>query len=251
MRLRVLGKSPSWQDAGGACSGYLLEEDSTAVLLDCGNGVFSKLRRYRDYIAVDAVLISHLHADHAQPSSLRRVRGGAVVVAPHGMASWLRRHGVSGVVELRAGDETKIGDLRVKAVAAAHGAHRRPLGPTAEPIGFVVHGPRTVYFAGDTDIFDGMSAMSGTLDLALLPVWGWGPTLGPGHLDPARAARAAALLAPRVAIPIHWGTFALPGRFGGRAVGDAPAREFAEFAARDAPDVEVRLLRPGERTTLA
>jgi ribonuclease BN (tRNA processing enzyme) len=64
MRLRVLGKSPSWQDAGGACSGYLLEEDGTAVLLDCGNGVFSKLRRYRDYIAVDAVLISHLHADH-------------------------------------------------------------------------------------------------------------------------------------------------------------------------------------------
>ena len=80
---------------------------------------------------------------------------------------------------------------------------------------------------------------------------GWGPTLGPGHLDPARAARAVALLAPRVAIPIHWGTFALPGPFGGRAVGDAPAREFAEFAARDAPDVEVRLLRPGERTTLA
>jgi ribonuclease BN (tRNA processing enzyme) len=64
MRLTVLGKSPSWQDAGGACSGYLLEEDGVAVLLDCGNGVFSKLRRYRDYTTVDAVLISHLHADH-------------------------------------------------------------------------------------------------------------------------------------------------------------------------------------------
>lgn len=64
MRLTVLGKSPSWQDAGGACSGYLLEEDRYAVLLDCGNGVFSKLRRYRDYTAVDAVVISHLHADH-------------------------------------------------------------------------------------------------------------------------------------------------------------------------------------------
>jgi ribonuclease BN (tRNA processing enzyme) len=64
MRLTVLGKSPSWQDAGGACSGYLIEEDGVAVLLDCGNGVFSKLRRYRDYTAVDAVLISHLHADH-------------------------------------------------------------------------------------------------------------------------------------------------------------------------------------------
>ena len=236
----------------------VIEMDGTRLITDpiIGNRVGPLVRvagpRSLDFAArVDGVLLSHLHADHAQPSSLRRVRGGAVVVAPHGMARWLRRHGVSNVVELRAGDETQIGDLRVKAVTAAHGAHRRPLGPTAEPIGFVVHGPRTVYFAGDTDIFDGMSAMSGTLDLALLPVWGWGPTLGPGHLDPARAAQAAALLAPRVAIPIHWGTFALPGPFGGRAVGDAPAREFAEFAARDAPDVEVRLLRPGERTTLA
>ena len=64
MRITVLGKSPSWQDAGGACSGYLVEEGGVALLLDCGNGVFSKLRRYRDYVAVDAVVISHLHADH-------------------------------------------------------------------------------------------------------------------------------------------------------------------------------------------
>src|SRR6478609_3192777 len=64
MRLTVLGKSPSWQDADGACSGYLLEDGETCVLVDCGNGVFSKLRRYRDYGAVDAVVISHLHADH-------------------------------------------------------------------------------------------------------------------------------------------------------------------------------------------
>jgi ribonuclease BN (tRNA processing enzyme) len=64
MRITVLGKSPAWQDAGGACSGYLIEEDGTCVLLDCGNGVFSKLRRFRDYVDVDAVVISHLHADH-------------------------------------------------------------------------------------------------------------------------------------------------------------------------------------------
>jgi ribonuclease BN (tRNA processing enzyme) len=64
MRLTVLGKSPSWQDAGGACSGYLLQEDGTAVLLDCGNGVFGKLREHVDYVDVDAVVISHLHADH-------------------------------------------------------------------------------------------------------------------------------------------------------------------------------------------
>ena len=64
MRLTVLGKSPSWQDADGACSGYLVEDADTTVLIDCGNGVFSKLRRFRDYTRVDAVVISHLHADH-------------------------------------------------------------------------------------------------------------------------------------------------------------------------------------------
>ena len=64
VRITVLGKSPSWQDADGACSGYLVEEAGRALLLDCGNGVFGKLRRFRDYTDVDAVVISHLHADH-------------------------------------------------------------------------------------------------------------------------------------------------------------------------------------------
>ncbi len=64
LRLTILGKSPSWEDAGGACSGYLIEERDTALLLDCGNGVFSKLRCFHDYCDVDAVVISHMHADH-------------------------------------------------------------------------------------------------------------------------------------------------------------------------------------------
>lgn len=64
MRLTVLGKSPSWPDAGGACSGYLLEEAGTRVLIDCGNGVFGKMRQFCDYTEIDAVVISHFHADH-------------------------------------------------------------------------------------------------------------------------------------------------------------------------------------------
>lgn len=64
MHVTVLGKSPAWQDASGACSGYLVEEGDFTLLLDCGSGVFSKLRRICDYVDVDAVLISHLHADH-------------------------------------------------------------------------------------------------------------------------------------------------------------------------------------------
>ncbi len=64
MRITILGKSPAWQDAGGACSSYLIEQGDTALLLDCGNGAFGKLRLHRDYVDIDAVVISHLHADH-------------------------------------------------------------------------------------------------------------------------------------------------------------------------------------------
>jgi ribonuclease BN (tRNA processing enzyme) len=65
VRITVLGKSPAWQDAGGACSGYLMQDAGYALLIDCGNGVFSKLRSVIDYFDVDAILISHLHADHS------------------------------------------------------------------------------------------------------------------------------------------------------------------------------------------
>jgi ribonuclease BN (tRNA processing enzyme) len=64
VRITVLGKSPAWQDAGGACSGYLIQEGDYSLLLDCGNGVFSKLRGSVDYVDLSALLISHVHADH-------------------------------------------------------------------------------------------------------------------------------------------------------------------------------------------
>jgi ribonuclease BN (tRNA processing enzyme) len=64
VRVTVLGKSPAWQDADGACSGYLVEDGDTCLLVDCGSGVFSKLRRFRDYVDVDAIVITHMHADH-------------------------------------------------------------------------------------------------------------------------------------------------------------------------------------------
>lgn len=64
MKVTVLGKSPGWQDVDGACSGYLVEEGDTSVLVDCGSGVFAKLRRVHDYLDLDAVVITHMHPDH-------------------------------------------------------------------------------------------------------------------------------------------------------------------------------------------
>ena len=93
------------------------------------------------------------------------------------------------------------------AVPALHDGRRTPVGQAGEDaLGYVIAGGgRRVYFAGDTELFEEMSGLR-PLDLALLPVWGWGPSLNPGHLDPA-GARALALLRPRVAVPIRLGTF--------------------------------------------
>ena len=96
MRLTVLGKSPSWQDAGGACSGYLLQEGETTVLLDCGNGVFGKLRQRVDYVDVDAVVLSHLHADHFLDLVPVLLRAHLRAAAAAGAGAALARHGQPG-----------------------------------------------------------------------------------------------------------------------------------------------------------
>jgi ribonuclease BN (tRNA processing enzyme) len=64
VRFTVVGKSPAWEDAGGACSCYLVEQDDYRLLIDCGNGALAKLRETVDYSTLDDVLISHIHGDH-------------------------------------------------------------------------------------------------------------------------------------------------------------------------------------------
>jgi L-ascorbate metabolism protein UlaG (beta-lactamase superfamily) len=235
----------------------LIELDGARVLTDPVLGGWAgPLRRMAPSPApeasaanADVVLVSHLHADHADLTSLRRLERARVVV-PHGAGEWLGERGIPDVTELRPGEELQVGPLRVEATFAAHQGRRHPLGIDVAPVGFVVRGSRTVYFAGDTDLFVAMADLAGTIDVALLPVWGWGRSLGPGHLDPERAAQAAARIAPRVAIPIHWGTFSLPWPYPRPSDPRAPACAFATAVARIAPAVDARVLQPGERVEL-
>lgn len=205
--------------------------------------------------AVDAVLLSHLHRDHLDLASLRQLGRDVPLLAPRGAGAWLRRRGFASVRELSTGESADVGALSVTAVRALHDGRRHPGGVRAETVGYLVRGSRTVYFAGDTGLFDGMAeplpGRRAQIDVALLPVSGWGPTLGPGHMDPEDAARATASLAPAVAIPIHWGTL-LPvgGAHRHGALLYDPPRLFARHVARLAPSVEVRILEPGQQTAL-
>lgn len=200
----------------------------------------------------DAVLVSHLHADHLHLRSLARLAPGTRVVVPCGalralpglrrLARRLR------IEEVSVGDEVTVGPVTVRAVFAAHDGRRLPYGPHRAPaLGYVIEGAARTYFAGDTGLFARMAEAVGPVDVALLPVGGWGPRLGSGHLNAARAAEALTLLRPRSAVPVHYGTFwpigldaVRPHEF------HSPGEEFVRRAGELAPGVRVHRLRHGE-----
>jgi L-ascorbate metabolism protein UlaG (beta-lactamase superfamily) len=197
---------------------------------------------------LDAVLISHLHVDHLHIRSLLEIGRETRVIMPAGGERLLTGHGFTRIEGVRPGEEVAVGPVRVTATFADHDGRRPPFGPTAPALGFVLEeGPTRVYFAGDTDVFPEMEALAANLDVAMLPVWGWGPRLGHGHMNPRTAALALRLLRPRFAVPIHWGTL-WPYGFGRVVPGRLtdPPREFASFARRYAPGVRVLLTPPGE-----
>ena len=213
----------------------------------------------------DAVLLSHLHHDHAELSSLRLLGPVPVLTAPSS-AHWLAGVRLRGV-GLHDGEWVPVGPggvggpggpggVRVRLCPAVHGHRPMPHRPNAAT-GHLVRGPSgCVWVAGDTSLYPAMwhlPDLAGTpVDVALVPVHGWGPRLSGGHLGPVDAARACAIVRARVAIPVHWGTLhapasrRLPPGWMDRA-GDA----FAAALAREAPDCRAVVLQPGERWSAA
>jgi L-ascorbate metabolism protein UlaG (beta-lactamase superfamily) len=198
---------------------------------------------------VDALLVSHLHYDHLDVKSLRVVGRASRVVVPVGAGDMLRSRGFAHVTELEVGDDTDVKGVNVSATHAEHGG-RQVLGMRVPALGYLVSGSVRIWFAGDTDLFDGMSHVARDLDVALLPVAGWGPRVPRGHLNPERAAQALTLLHPRIAVPIHWGTYRRVGLPSGEDVLREPAESFARIAAEVAPEVDVRILPVGGRLEL-
>jgi len=230
-------------------STVLVELDGSRLLTDPAlRDRVAHLRRTTPAVAgmlhsLDGILVSHLHHDHLDFPSLEQLGRSMRVVVPHGAGRLLRRRHFERVVEVESGEEVRIGGLIVRATHADHEGGRRFLGKRVPALGYLIGGSRQIYFAGDTDLFEGMATLAPSLDIALVPIWGWGPSLGPGHLDPRRAAEALRLLRPRLAVPIHWGTYypLWPGRSRPAFLTSA-IHEFQRYAEELAPSVELHVL---------
>jgi L-ascorbate metabolism protein UlaG (beta-lactamase superfamily) len=195
-----------------------------------------------------------MHADHLHLTSIPLVAPGAALVVPRGAARLIRQECGADVadrcIEVAPGNQVRIGALDVTAVTAHHDGRRMPWSAFSGPaLGYRVEGSPSVWFAGDTDLYDDLAAEAGPVDVAVVPVGGWGPSLGPGHLDPVRAAEAVRRVRARVAIPVHFGTFwpigcdwLKPEMF------LPPGDRFKTAMAEVDPAVTVEVLVPGEST---
>jgi L-ascorbate metabolism protein UlaG (beta-lactamase superfamily) len=203
-------------------STVLLELDGVRLLTDPVLGrTVGPLRRVGPrpsasaWAGTDAVLLSHLHHDHADLGSLRMLGPGVRVLTSAANSGWLCRRGIDGVA-LSEERWTEIGpDVSVRLVRAEHHSRPMPHRPN-DSHGHLVRAPSgVVWVAGDTSLYDEMDRIpdlaDGHVDLALVPVGGWGARLSAGHLDPGAAALACGMVGARNAVPVHWGTLHFPG----------------------------------------
>ena len=211
--------------------------------------------RREAWAGADAVLLSHLHLDHADLASLRLFPDVPVLTAEENVR-WVRRKGLVGQpIDPDTWTRVGRGEVEVKLAPAVHRSRPMPHRPNAAH-GHLVRGPSgIVWVAGDTGLFPGLEQLTrlagGPLDLAVVPVGGWGPRLSSGHLGPPQAAVACRLTAARWAIPVHWKTLHLPaGQFWPRGWMDSAGAEFAAALSRESPACRGVVLELGESASI-
>jgi L-ascorbate metabolism protein UlaG (beta-lactamase superfamily) len=202
-------------------------------------------------LRADLVLVSHLHQDHCHLPSLARYAPDVPIIVPRGAERLLAELAGDRLLPVVPGDSVVVAGVRVDVLLASHDGRRHPLSRSDPPaLGFrLANDAGSCWYPGDTELRDDLADVD-PVDLALVPVGGWGPTLGTGHLEPDQAAEAVRRVGARWAVPVHWGTFWPVGlqhlaRANHERLFVTPGRRFAAALAGSATEAVV--LASGER----
>ena len=186
------------------------QDGDTTVLFDpVLTARLGHLRRVRGPVPpsraahADIILISHLHADHTHLPSLRLIPASAVLVAPAGSRRLLEPITARGLKlrEVKPGDLVKLGGLQIRVLAADHDGRRHPWSPHRGPaLGYLVAGSFRCWYPGDTGPHLAYEEVA-HVDIALMPVGGWGPTPWSGPSRRPASRRGGAPYSPRSCRP--------------------------------------------------
>ena len=208
--------------------------------------------------ALDAMLLTHAHADHLSFDSLDRLPRDIPLYAPPAVARWLTRQGLRArrtVSRWREDQRSPAGAVRLHAERATHQGNRYGIDRwrSAANMYLAETDEESLFFAGDTALMPDTHALvervlwngGRTLDVALLPIGyapPWKPGFRRGHLTHDDALALFETLRARALIPYHWGTFRHVTVDGARRHQSTACRADERMRSRDM----VHIIEPGE-----
>lgn len=213
LKLTVLGSCGTFPWVNGACSGYLLQDGRTNILVDCGSGVMSRVQRYCRIEEIDAIILSHLHLDHISDVFLfkyametKREKGQVfpkthilLPSTPAEAAKELYDNDLFHMTNIHENMEISIGDFKVSFAGMPHLIESYAV--------LIRHGDKKLAYSGDMGQNDKIREIAKGVDLFLCEstlLESGGDSRSGHHFSAGMAGRAAAACGAKKLLLTHF-----------------------------------------------